>query len=75
MAPVLDAALQKRSRGTYAGYHRLQEGENKTREISLEAVAQDKDDDGLDCDGSSGDEEMGMDWRSALDLEQKLQGD
>lgn len=51
----------------------MEEGKNKTRHISLEAVAQDKDDDGLDYGDGSGDEEEGIDWRSTLDLEQKLQ--
>lgn len=54
-------------------YHWIDKGENKTRQISLEAVAQDKNDDGLDYGGGSGDEEEGMDWRCILDLEQKLQ--
>lgn len=60
MALALDTALQKRGGGTSPRYHWLEEGENKTKEISMKAVVQDKDG-GLDCDGGRGGEEEGMD--------------
>lgn len=55
-------------------YHQLDEVDNKTKEVILKAVVQDKNEDGLDYYGGTVEEEE-MDKRCTLDLGQQVHRD